>query len=268
VPEQNNSKRYLFHADATGVAGQVVHPFKDVIRIQAASALPCDGGVGWSRVDDFRYKDILSFRSAYTEVSGAEVEDGVFETVARSEVVKFNLLDVVTCDRIVGKLTGRHPGGLKEPAENFIVPTGSVFENLRIGTRFFERLEVAPDFFCTPERSCWSGLLRGLDDDRERDALSYFSLPAPNGNQVPLPIAGQKRNVLGFCIALDKPEGQAEYGAPLRLDVPDFGTVHLGEFFCYADTRRLVMLRAELDGKVQGQVVVGDPIVNGTSYPP
>jgi hypothetical protein len=262
VPEQNNSKRYIFQADATGVAGRIVHPFKDVIRIQAASALPCDGGVGWSRVDDFRHKDILSFRSAYTEVSGAEIEDGVFETVARSEVVKFNLLDVVTCDRIVGKLTGRHPGGLKEPAENFIVPTGSVFEGLRIGDDFFDKLEVAPKYFCTPEYSCWSGLLAAVQDQDKRRQLEPLSLRAPNGDPVPLPLPGGRIDVLGFCIALDT------LGAPLHFDVPHFGTVHLGEFFCHSDTRRLIMLRAELNGKVQGQVVVGDPIVNGAPYPP
>src|SRR5580704_4643860 len=74
---KTNSKRYLFQADATGVAGQFVFPFPEAIPIQAASALPSEGGRGSSRVDGFRHKDILSFGSAYTEVGGAEMEDGV-----------------------------------------------------------------------------------------------------------------------------------------------------------------------------------------------
>jgi hypothetical protein len=268
MPKQTNSRRYLFQADATGVAGQFVYPFQDVIPIQAASALPSQGGRGSSRVDGFRHKDILSFGSAYTDVGGAETEDGVFETVALSVVENFNLLGVVTCERIVGKLTGRHPGGLQVPAENFIVPAGSVFEGLRIGDRFFEKLDVAPDFFCTPQLSSWTGLVRAVENERERRLLEPLSLPAPNGDPVPLPIPGRRRDLLGFCIALGKPNPESELGAPLSFTVPDFGTVHLGEFFCEPTSRRLIMLRAELDGAVQGQVVAGDPIVDGGPYPP
>ncbi len=265
---KTNSKRYLFQADATGVAGQFVFPFPEAIPIQAASALPSEGGRGSSRVDGFRHKDILSFGSAYTEVGGAEMEDGVFETVALSVVENFNLLGVVTCDRIVGKLTGRHPGGLQGPAENYIVPAGSVFEGLRIGDTFFEKLDVAPDLFNTPELSSWTGLLAALENDRERRLLEPLSLPAPNGDPVPLPIPGQRADLLGFCIALGKPTQESVLGAPLSFTVPDFGTVHLGEFFCEPTSRRLIMLRIELDGALRGQVVAGDPIVDGGPYPP
>ena len=79
-------------------------------------------------------------------------------------------------------------------------------------------------------------------------------------------IAG-RRDLLGFCIALGKSTSESELGEPLIIPVPDFGTVHLGEFFCQPTSRRLIMLRAELTGAVQGQVVVGDPIVDGEPYP-
>jgi hypothetical protein len=267
VPKQTNAKRYIFEANATGVAAQFVQPFSDIIPIQAASALAADGGFGSFRVDGFRHRDILSIAAAYTEVAGAETADGVFETVAVSVVEQFNLLNVVTCDRIVGRLTGKYPGGLKVPSENFIVPSGSVFEGLRIGTRFFEKLVVAPEFFCTPEHSCWSGLTRALENAEERRLLASLSLPAPNGDPVPLPNPGQRRDLLGFSIALGDPQPGDGLGAPLSFIVPDFGTVHLGEFFCQPTSRRLIMLRAELQGPVQGHVVVGDPIVGGEPYP-
>jgi hypothetical protein len=268
VSTQTNSKRYLFQADATGVAGQFIYPFNDVIPIQAASTLPSIGGFGSSRVDGFRHKDILSFDSAYTEVVGTETEDGVFETVALSVVENFKLLDFVTCDRIVGRLTGRRPGSLEVPAQHFIVPAGSVFEGLRIGDRFFEKLDLAPDFFCTPEHATWTGLLEALENERDRRLLESLSLPAPNGDPVPLPIPGRRTDLLGFCIALGEPTVDAVLGAPLIFTVPEFGTVHLGEFFCEPTSRRLIMLRVELDGAVQGQVVAGDPIVDGGPYPP
>lgn len=254
MPRQTSAKRYLFQANATGVAGQFVRPFNDVIPIQAASALPVDGGFGSSRTGEFRYKDILSFGSAYTEVKGVEMEDGIFETVGLSVVENFDLLGVVKCDRMVGRLTGRHP----VPGENSIVPSGSVFEGLRIGDVFFDKLDVAPAFFCTSQSSSWGGLLAAVENDRERSLLEPLSLRAPNGDPVSL-LLSERRGLLGFSIAL---------GAPQSFTVPDFGTVHLGEFFCEPTSRRLIMLRVELDGAVEGQVVVGDPIVDGAPYPP
>ncbi len=252
MPKQTNSKRYLFQADATGVAAQFVHPFHDVISIQAASALPVDGGFGSSRVDGFRHK-YLTFDSAYTQVRGVETAAGFYETVAQSVIEGFKLLDFIECGRIVGQLIGRYPADLNAPDEISIVPTGSVFEDLRIGDERWDKLEIAPSF-CAPEISRWTHLLRAVEKDRE---LGRLALGAPNGDPVSLSISGQK-NLLGFCIA---------DGVRQNFPVPDFGTVHLGEFFCQPHSRRLIMLRVELDGEVQGQVVAGDPIVSGVPYP-
>lgn len=263
MPMQKNSKMYIFGANATGVVAQFVHPVHDVIPVQAASALASDGGLGTSRVDRFPPNNIppnaiLSFDAAYVEVRGDRAANGDYVTLALSVVEKFNLLGVVTCDRIVGRLTGTYPADLNTPAEISIVPTGSVFEKLRIGDVFFERLEVAPDFFGAPAHASWTGLLGALQNPRERSLLQSISLPAPNGDPVSLPEAGQKRDLLGFCI------GPSD---PLQFSVPDFGTVHLGEFFCGPTYRRLIMLRAELDGAVRGSVVVGDPVIIGDPYP-
>jgi hypothetical protein len=255
VAKQTNSRRYLFQADATGVAGQIVHPFEDDIPVQAASSLTVGGGSGSSSVGRFEYKNILSFDSAQTEVWGREVADGVYETIAQSVVLNFKLLDFVQCDRIVGRLIGTHP----VPGENSIVPTGSVFEGLRIGHRVFDKLELTREFFIAREHSTWSGLVSAVEHDGERRLLESLLLPVPNSDPVSLLIRGQRKNLLGFSIAA---------GVPPSFTVPDFGTVHLGEFFCEPTSRRLIMLRAELDGAVQGQVVVGDPIVDGRPFPP
>lgn len=268
--KQSRSKRYIFHADATGVAGQIFHPFQELIPVQAASGLPANGGFGSARVEGFRHREIVSFGSAYTEVAGRETEDGVFETLAVSVVEKFNLLDVITCDRMVGRLTGRHPGegrlGSSTPQETSILPTGSRFEGLRIGNTYFDRLEVAPAFFCQPEHAYWSGLLEAVE--RDRDQLSRLTLPADDGQPVPLPESGERPEFLGFSIALGERQQGFELGVPLRFDIPHFGIVHLGEYFCDATSRRLIMLRAELGCTVQGWVIAGDPIIDGAPYPP
>lgn len=266
--QMGTSKRYIFQGVATGVAGQLVHPFHDIIPIQAASALTADGGVGSSRVDGFRHREILTFSSAHTEVVGRETDDGKFVTTALSVVENFNLLNMVTCDRIVGRLTGVFPAERKDttdqPPEIAIVPSGSRFEGLRIGNAYFKQLEIAPKFFCDPENACWTGLLRGIQKEGDRLA----TLPGADNVAVPLPKDGRTPDLLGFYIALNNSSG-GDLERPLHFDLPDFGRVHLAEFFCDPTSRRLIMIRAELNGgTVQGLVNVCDPYVGGQPYPP
>jgi hypothetical protein len=267
LQKQTNTKRYIFDAAAIGVAGQIVHPFHELIPVQAASVLPADGGFGSARTDGFRHKEILSFGSAYTEVVGTQGEDGAFEVLALAVAEKFNLLDVVTCDRIVGRLTARHPGfgGSDASAETSVVPIGSRFEGLRIGNLFFERLELAPDYFCDPEHASWTGLLRAIGKDRK--ILAPLSLPGEDGKPAPLPDDGKQPGVLGFCLALGDPRPDSILGAPLCFSVPHFGTVHLGEFFCYPNSRSLTMLRVELGCSVGGNVNAAPVQGGGRSYP-
>jgi hypothetical protein len=274
VQKQTDSQRYIVQGDAIGASGQINHPFHDIISVQAASALTSDGGFSTARVDGFRYKEIFSFASAYTQITGSEPHTGVFETLSLSVVEKLNILDVVTCDRVVARVTAKYPGDRGEGAmpspETSIVPRGSYFERLRIGTEFFERLEVAPDCFCQPEYACWSGLLKALESNEKRTLLQPLSLPVPgpNGKPAPLLYGGKAPSVLGFGIALRKPKNEGELGEPLCIEVPQFGTVHLGEFFCYPDARQLTMLRVELGCPVGGGLSIAIGGGGGTPYPP
>jgi hypothetical protein len=187
-----------------------------------------------------------------------------------SVVEKFNLLDVVTCERIVARLTSRFPGlakdGCEPPQEVSVVPIGSRFEGLRIGNHFFERLELAPDYFCVPERASWTGLLKAAEYDRD-GGLSVLTLPGANGDPVPLPTVEQRATLLGFCIAVRDPKPGAELGHPVRINVPQFGTVHLGEFFCGPTSRSLTMLRVELGCSVCGSANAAAVTGGGRPYP-
>ena len=267
MQKQTNSKTYIFQGGAIGVAGRIIHPFQDIVPVQAASALPASGGFGSARVDGFRYKEVLSFGSAYTEVIGTEAHEGIFETMTLSVVEKFNLLDVVTCDRIVARLTGIHSLGSGQASGVSIVPIGSRFERLRVGNQFFERLEIAPDIFCQPDNTSWSGLQKSLGNTDVYERLASVSLPGPDGKPVPLPHGGQASGVLGFCVALGKPESGYPLGRPLCFEVPQFGTVHLGEFFCYPTSRRLIMLRVDMGCPVQGLISVCGVDGGGDPYP-
>jgi hypothetical protein len=273
VQKQTNSKRYIFQGDAIGASGQLYHPFHDIISVQAASALSADGGFSTARVDGFRYKEIFSFASAYTQITGSEPHTGVFESLSLSVVEKLNILGVITCDRVVARVTTKYPGdrgeGAAPPPETCIVPRGSYFEGLRIGNEFFESVEIS-DYLCQPEYACWSGLLKALESNEKRALLQSLSLPAPgpNGKPAPLLYEGKAPGMLGFGIALRKPKNESELGEPLRIEVPQFGTVHLGEFFCYPDSRQLTMLRVELGCPVGGGLSVAIGGGGGTPYPP
>lgn len=264
MQRQNNSKRYLFQASAIGVAGRITHPFQETIPVQAASALPDDGGYGSARVDGFRYKEILSFGAAYTEVIGTEqAHHGISETLSLSVVEKFNLLDVVTCDRIVSRLTSKYPGhdGIQETA---VTPIGSRFEGLRIANDYYPLLELSPNFFCEPAHDYWTGLLQAIDKNGEK--LPYPSLPGSDGKPAPLS-EGRQRGVLGFCVAPTNLKYREVLTSPAIIPVPQFGTVHLGEFFCYPNSRSLNMLRVELGCTTGGDANAGSTQGGGRPYP-
>jgi hypothetical protein len=268
VEKQSNPKRYLFQASAFGIAGQIAHPFNDLIPVQAASTLPSVGGFGSARVDAFRYREILSFASAHSQVVGTEAAEGGVEIVSLSVVENYNLLDVVTCDRMVARLSSKYPIDSEpgsQPPESSILPIGSRFEGLRIGNHFFERLEVAPPYFCQPEHASWTGLCKAVEKDR--GLLQNLSLPAPDGRPVPLPDDAQSTGLLGFCIALGEPKPGEVLGAPLRFEVPQFGTVHLGEFFCYPNARSLTLLRVELGCSHYGNVSGPEICIRSQPYP-
>lgn len=265
MQRQTSAKRYIFDGAAIGVAGHIVAPYQETIEVQASSALPASGGVASNRVNGFRFKEIVSFKSAYTHVIGREAHEGVFDTLSISVVEGLNVLDVVTCDRMVARLTSTRDLTAAEP---LIYPIGSRFENLRIGNRFYETLEVAPAYFCQPELASWSGLQRAVADCNERELLSTLSLAGRDGKAVALPADDKPYGLLGFCLALGPPTANNVLGTPLIFDLPQFGTVHLGEFFCYPTSRHLIMLRVSLGCPAEGELSACGAVVDGNPYPP
>src|SRR5215831_8902264 len=98
-------RTFFYHALASGVSGRITAPFQDLIEVQAASALPHTGGYSAARVENFRYKEILSFRSSTTLTIGSFSEDKrKYNTLATTTVEGLNILDAVTADRIVARL--------------------------------------------------------------------------------------------------------------------------------------------------------------------
>jgi len=232
MQEPITGKRFLFHGHAVAAAGKITSPFQDIIPAQAASALSIDGGYSSARVGDFRHKEIFSFASAYSEVVGTYVEKsgGFYETLSLTAIEKVNILDVVTCDRIVARITAKYAADGKTPPTVSIA--GSRFERLRVGNDFFEKLDLDPDLLDKYGASGFGTALPG-------------ATAASAGREYPQDVLSE----------------------PRQFKLPQFGDVFLGEHFPLPNLRHLVMLRVSLGCPVTGTVNVGGAVTGGDPYP-
>lgn len=123
---------FRYHANAHALSGQIERPVRRMIEMQAGTTLPATGGNSNSRVENFRVDRVLSFRAAYSHVSGSErVENSktIHTTLVTAAVEGLNILDMATADRIVARLTSLDDA---EQPEGHIIAVGSHFEGLRL----------------------------------------------------------------------------------------------------------------------------------------
>src|SRR5215469_17179557 len=135
---------YHYHAWAHALSGHLTRPLDHGIEVQAGTTLPTTGGHHSSHVENFRFEHIVRFDAAYSEVSGGEKEEEgnfIHTSLATTVVEGLNILDVVTADRVVARVTSRHESrrkpNVKSPEyesepESRILILGSRFENLRV----------------------------------------------------------------------------------------------------------------------------------------
>jgi len=184
------------------VAGRITSPFDELIESQAPSVLGPHGGYSSGRIDNFRYREILTFRSARTQVSGAWSEQTQsWDTLAVSVVEGLNILDTVTAERVVARVASRQIGRDERP---LVTLEGSRIDGLRIGNR-----------------------------------------------------------TLDFTLDLDK-HGEPGY----EIEIPQFGTVILGQVLIGERSRDLSMLQFHLGCAVNGNGSAGNGSTSGTPMPP
>jgi hypothetical protein len=251
--------KFLYHAEAVGATGYITLPVRESMEIQASVALPITGGHGSSRVENCRHRNYFSFRAAESHVAGSHSEkDHAYESLATTTIEGINILDVVTCDRVIARLTSKYPDDGSEPS---FVPLGSRFENLRIAGHKIE-VEMATDLFT--EYHTWTKLTEAHAKEKAvKDDLRRLRPGAVETNDFP----GAK-GLLSCTLArkLDGlPAGLTRNG--FGIYVPHFGTVYLGEYFVAPHTHRLLMLHVDLGSSVEGCYGAGGAGGNG-SWPP
>jgi len=250
-----NKQKYVHYYNATALAlgGRITRPFDAIIDTQASSVLPITGGLSSARVENFRFRDMISFKTAYSLVTGSESKrDGSFATLASVTIEDLNILEVVTAQRVVCRVSSNHPigkmhddGRLDDSPEPEIFTVGSTFEGLRVAGC---ELDVAFD----TDRSHKWGTYKTFKDNnpklKESKSVIVCSLVKSITKK-------------GSCAGVNIPENEN------LIEVPHFGRIYVAQLLCSSNTRRLVMLRVQLGCPAGGEAIVGCGQSNGHTVP-
>jgi hypothetical protein len=230
MPGDRPTREHIYDAQAFALEGDLQLPLRAEIKPQAYLDLPEIGGYLSQHTCEYRLEGIISFRAAYTQVAGnleRKPEHG-YVTLATAVVEDFNILDVVTADRVVAQVSTEHPRDGYIPHVTFL---GTRFDNLRIAGHPV-RLDLDQEFFgAKPENGDPWSKCKGL---RERVSAQYDNIRGQSN--LPDEIA-ERYNRLPFspgpqesmeCSLVQRAEGSypgRTFGHV--IDVPHFGKVYL-----------------------------------------
>ncbi len=224
--------RFFYNAYASAFSGRITRPFDHLIDVQAPCALSPNGGYAASRAEGFRLKEIISFSSAVTTVTGdGHEEEEAWNQVATSTIENLNIMGQVTADRVIAILSIKRP--FFGPPTFRIV--GSRFDNLHVGG---ERVTVEFNHGI----DSWDAAVKAFARGEE-----------PHGSVI-----------VGSAVSSVKSSHLAESNV---IDIPDFGRVILGEYLITPYARSLSMFRVELGCGTEGTGDGGNVGGNGTRFP-
>jgi len=242
---------HYFHADANALGGHVERPFRENIPSQASLSLPPVGGFDSAHTENFRLHEILSARSARSQVAGSvNPETGTPTTMSTSVVEDLNVLHILKADRVVGQISAEHPRDGFDPKVSFL---GTQIENLRIGGQLVDVI-LDVDIFDHgkngkfPKQPCVKddGFLKKIGQ-RYDDKRGFILCTLVKDIKGKFPGSFDGKNV---------------------LDIPELGRVHLAELLVHRTSYQLIMMRLELGCPTQASVSVAADKVNGTGGGP
>jgi hypothetical protein len=252
---------YIYNAQGHALSGHVTQPVDQFIEVQAGMSLPTDGGVGTARVDNFRFREFVSFSAGYTHVSGVEIHKDTFATLVTATVENLKILDVVTADRVVARVASTHDiSGRKPDPEPQITLFGSTIENLKIAGCPVH-LTFADELFL--RLKTFDAIRNEFQKNAEfrRIAADPFLTGKPK-NSVELDgvvLCSLVKDMTIDCKGITR-KGHA-------LVVPEFGKVFIGEVIARHRKRTVTMLRMELGCPVTGTMMAAQGGGNGHPWP-
>ena len=266
---------HYFHAEANSLGGFIEQPIKKVIPAQSSASLPAVGGHVTNSTEAFNFEGIVSCSGAYTRVSGRHLEtDGTPSTLVTSVVEGFNLLEVVTADRIVAQVSIEHPANGGDPVVTF---TGSRFEGLKIGGQ---------DASLTLNSSL-------LGSGAGTGPITWSLFQKTGKLQAAKLVKSAQSGGAAYQWVVDRYGWMAPAKAPTKapgsilcslvdgvapsvpgksfghvMDIPGFGKVIFGEVMAFPASVHLSMIRAELGSPTSGGMNAAYVSANGGTVPP
>jgi hypothetical protein len=237
---------FHFHAEGHAFSGEFRHPAWCPIPAQASASLPTIGGHATAQVDNFRFQDFVSFKSAHTHISGKRRRDDTFATHATTTIHGLNILGVVTADLIVCRLTSVHSP--KEP-EGHIIAEDSRFEGLKING---EDVKVILRHDLLVKCKTFDDLTKGIASDAKSGKIA------------------ETKGGVAVCSLVEKIETKLKGVDAKRhlIEVPNFGKIFLAEIYAEPGTRTLTMLRLELGSPHVAEITAAESRTNGRPSPP
>jgi|HubBroStandDraft_1064217.scaffolds.fasta_scaffold03267_4 hypothetical protein len=134
-------RSHVYHAEAYVLSGQLEHPIKQTIEPYGRVALETRReSIITQRVAETNVEGLISFKSGHTRVVGTQVKQKTdifgndhagWVTLSTSVIEGFNVVDILTADRVVAQVSTEHP--MKQGHVPKVTFLGTRFENLRIG---------------------------------------------------------------------------------------------------------------------------------------
>jgi hypothetical protein len=238
---------FHFHGEAHAFSARFHRPIHFPIEAQASVSLPTIGGHAQSRVENFVGDHLVRFSAAHCHVSGSWMNKEVVTTHATATIEGLNILDFVTADRIVARLTSEHRVG--DPEGHFIA-LGSTFEGLKIAGHDV-KVTLRHELFVNCRTL--AALREHLAKDKEPDKITDIST-----DRIALCSLAEDIDV--------KFPGLTKRGHILKIE--HFGELAIAEVFAAFGTRTLTMLRFKLGSPSGGSGTVTEATTNGQPVPP
>ena len=285
-------RSFYYHADASAIGGSIHRPFSGFVPSQTSISLPIVGGFQEKQRRGRKWKNIVSYTSESTHVSGSlRDETGAWTTQVSATITGLNILEVITAEKVVAQLSVEYDpnGGIAS-----ISTVGSQFIDLRIGGNPIDPV-IRHDLFSEHDgnpaagsqtntaNNTWPRQQVFLNKVHEQfgAAKEGYRDTRPNGG--PLQNRFQhwmdhhfhghdSRGLLNdrdyiACSLIDQlpnlPDRFPHALCGNGIYIPDFGSVYFGELFVHHHQVRLAMIRAQLGSPVGGAISSNVVSANG-----
>lgn len=240
---------FAFHADTYALNASFHRPVVCQIEALAATCLPIIGGHAQACATEYCVPRLAHFKSAHSHVSGSMQDESTATTQAITTIASLNIMDVITADRIVARLTSEH--NIDEP-EGHILAIGSTFENLRIAGYTFN-IVLRHDLL--------------LGSKTHADLAKKIAAIKKDGR-----IANTTGGVT-LCSLVEKIEtdfpGLTDADKKKHIvQIPHLGTISFAELLSVEGMKSLTMLRFDLGSPDGGSGTAGGASTNGKPTPP